>query len=151
VNKVKKLSQKGYENTQISSNNFIAKSLITELKGTEIIDSKMSNYIASLWNDPGIKQTYEYTIYHLTEFSTYFLDKIVEIGNEMYLPSNSDIVHSYVRTTGIHEIDFEFNREHYRLIDMGQYNNQKKMDSFISRCMCYYLCCITRRIRYVII
>jgi len=67
-----KLSQKGYENTEISSNNFIAKSLITELKGTEIIDSKMSNYIASLWNDPGIKQTYEYTIYHLTEFSTYF-------------------------------------------------------------------------------
>jgi len=122
-----KLSQKGYQNTEITSNNSIAKSFIAELKGTEIIDSKISNYIASLWNDSGIKQTYEYrSIYHLTEFTTYFLDKISEIGNEMYLPTDSDIIHSYIRTTGIHEIDFQYNAEHYRLIDIGQHNDNKK-------------------------
>jgi guanine nucleotide-binding protein G(o) subunit alpha len=121
------LSQKGISNTRVASKNFASKQFVEELKETAVIDSKAAAHFAALWADPGIQVTYEHrSMYQLTDSTGYFLDKIHEVGNEDYLPTEQDVLRSRVRTTGIVENDFVIDGNQFKMFDVGGQRNERK-------------------------
>jgi len=87
----------------------------------------VAGHFAALWADPGIQVTYEHrSMYQLTDSTGYFLDKIHEIGNEDYLPTEQDVLRSRVRTTGIVENDFAIDGNQFKMFDVGGQRNERK-------------------------
>jgi len=121
------LAQKGIQNTRVASKNFASKQFVEELKETAVIDSKAAAHFAALWADPGIQTTYDNrSLYQLTDSTGYFLDKIHEVGNEDYLPTEQDVLRSRVRTTGIVENDFVIDGNQFKMFDVGGQRNERK-------------------------
>ena len=63
--------------------------------------------IEKLWNHPIAQEAYERrNRFQLVECAKYFLSKVSEVLEEEFMPSDQDIVHTRVKTTGIIEHDF---------------------------------------------
>jgi guanine nucleotide-binding protein G(i) subunit alpha len=98
-----------------------------ELKGDEEIDSRLGEHIAALWRDSAIQQTYQHrSSYQLTDSASYFFDRIVEISDKNYVPSEQDVLRSRVRTTGIVENEFSIDGNAFKMFDVGGQRNERK-------------------------
>jgi len=88
----------------VNEENLVHKKLIEDLKGDEEIDDGIATALHALWNDPGIRTTYDNrAAYQLTDSCAYFLDQLDVVCAPNYLPSEQDVLRSRVRTTGIVE------------------------------------------------
>ncbi|KAH0790028.1 Guanine nucleotide-binding protein subunit alpha [Histomonas meleagridis] len=68
---------------------------------------EIAQEIKRLWDDPIVKATYkENNSIGLGDNTGYFFDKVEEIAQSSYVPSNEDLLKSRIRTTGISTIDF---------------------------------------------
>lgn len=66
------------------------------------------DHVQTLWNDNGIKECYRRSNeFQLIDSAKYFLDRIKEVRNPDYRPSDQDILHSRKKTTGIQKIEFK--------------------------------------------
>lgn len=55
----------------------------------------------SLWNDEAIKKTWQRrSEYHIVESLAYYFDKLKDIANENYIPTDQDMLYIRTRTTG---------------------------------------------------
>jgi len=73
--------------------------------------------------------TYEYrSLHQLNDSTSYFLDKIEQIGAETYVPTEEDVIYSHSRTTtGVVEGEFKIDGYSFRMIDVsGQRNDRRK-------------------------
>jgi len=99
-----------------------------ERKGEEI--SMNSEFVANvklLWADPGIQATYTLRAkFQLNDSAQYFFDKVEEICQPGYVPSEQDLLHARVRTTGIIENDFIIEKNRFKMIDVGGQRNERK-------------------------
>jgi hypothetical protein len=103
------------------------KKIIDELKGDEMINEKLGRTIKTVWNDPGIRKTYEARAsYQLTDSCAYFLDKIDEVMKPGYCPTEQDVLRSRVRTTGIVENEFVIDGNQFKMFDVGGQRNERK-------------------------
>eukprot|EP00456_Euglypha_rotunda_P025801 TRINITY_DN20809_c0_g1_i5.p1 TRINITY_DN20809_c0_g1~~TRINITY_DN20809_c0_g1_i5.p1 ORF type:complete len:229 (+),score=34.77 TRINITY_DN20809_c0_g1_i5:230-916(+) len=83
--------------------------------------------MANLWKDPGIKMTFEKrAMYQLTDSTDYYLDRIMDIGKDIWVPSQQDVLRSRVRTTGIAESEFTIDGNQFRVFDVGGQRNERK-------------------------
>lgn len=83
--------------------------------------------IKDLWDDRGIQECYNRRReYHLTDSAKYFLDKIDEITEIDYLPSEQDILHLRVPTTGIIEYSFDLGEVKFRMVDVGGQRSERR-------------------------
>ncbi|GMR34400.1 hypothetical protein PMAYCL1PPCAC_04595, partial [Pristionchus mayeri] len=48
-----------------------------------------------------------------------FLDSLDRISDPAYVPTNQDILHSRMKTTGVIEVPFRFKGEDFKVFDMG--------------------------------
>jgi len=113
--------------TSVNPALYPSKQYMLEMKETEIIDSRIAAHMAALWRDPGIQVTYEHrSMYQLTDSTAYFLDKIMEVGADGYLPSEQDVLRSRVRTTGIVENEFIIDGNQFKMFDVGGQRNERK-------------------------
>ncbi|KAH9398310.1 hypothetical protein TYRP_018957 [Tyrophagus putrescentiae] len=65
-------------------------------------------HVKRLWSDPGIQQCYlRANEFFLIDSAKYFLDKIDEIREPSFSPTDQDILHSRRRTSEIQRIEFE--------------------------------------------
>ncbi|XP_069690430.1 guanine nucleotide-binding protein G(f) subunit alpha isoform X1 [Periplaneta americana] len=66
------------------------------------------DHVQTLWNDKGVKECYRRSNeFQLIDSAKYFLDRIMEVRNPNYRPSDQDILYSRKKTTGIQKIEFE--------------------------------------------
>jgi len=66
------------------------------------------DHVQALWNDNGVKECYRRSNeFQLIDSAKYFLDRIKEVRNPDYTPSNQDILHCRKKTTGIQKIEFK--------------------------------------------
>jgi len=66
------------------------------------------DHVQTLWNDNGIKECYRRSNeFQLIDSAKYFLDRIEEVRNPDYTPSDQDILHCRKKTTGIQKIEFK--------------------------------------------
>jgi hypothetical protein len=60
-----------------------------------------ADHIHRLWSNPAVKEAYRLRAKsQIGDSCAHFLDKILEISEEKYLPSDEDVLHARVRTTG---------------------------------------------------
>lgn len=66
------------------------------------------DHVQALWNDKGVKECYRRSNeFQLIDSAKYFLDRIMEVRNPDYRPSDQDILHCRKKTTGIQKIEFQ--------------------------------------------
>mmetsp|Transcript_18421 Transcript_18421/g.33006 ORF Transcript_18421/g.33006 Transcript_18421/m.33006 type:complete len:222 (+) Transcript_18421:279-944(+) len=82
---------------------------------TEIAES-----IAKLWKDKGIREIFEVrSEYQLNDSANYYFDRISDIGQVGYLPTEADVMRSRARTTGVIENTFIIEGNQFRMFDVG--------------------------------
>jgi len=92
-----------------------------------IIEEKTASEIDKVWRDPGIQVCYENrSLFQFPDSGKYFFEKIHEIANPKYIPSQQDILRSRVRTTGIVETEFEIEARTFHLFDVGGQRNERR-------------------------
>lgn len=107
--------------------NCAAKARVEEFKGDEEIDAELANDIRNLWADAGIQQTYaDRSKFQLTDSADYFFNKVTEVGQPGYIPSEQDVLRSRVRTTGIVENHFDIEGNQFKMFDVGGQRNERK-------------------------
>jgi len=121
-----KLHAKGISGTRVQAKALASKKFVEDLK-EEVVDGKVAQHLAILWADPGIQVTYEHrATYQLNDSTRYFLEKIHDIGQKDFLPSEQDVLRSRVRTTGIVESSFVIDGNHFKMMDVGGQRNERK-------------------------
>jgi len=56
----------------------------------------------------------------------FFLNKIEDVSQPAYVPTEQDLLHARVRTTGIIENDFTIEKNRFKMIDVGGQRNERK-------------------------
>jgi GTPase SAR1 family protein len=93
----------------------------------KIWTEQLGKNISDLWDDPGIKKTYERrNEFQLDDSAPYFFSNLSRINQSNYIPTESDVLRSRVKTTGIVEMDFKMNNQTVKLIDVGGQRNERK-------------------------
>jgi len=87
--------------------------------------------LKKLWQHKAIQdcllQRSKFQIYDSVE---YFFQHIDRVNDIRYQPNETDIIRCRVKTTGITEIEFQYEKQIIKLVDVGgQRNERKKMDS----------------------
>jgi len=84
--------------------------------------------IKALWADPGIQEVYQKRgkLYQLNDTADYFLDNIDRINQEGYMPTEYDVLRVRVRSTGIEEAEFKFDKKMFKVIDVGGQRSERR-------------------------
>lgn len=91
---------------------------ITPLHTT--LTPEVAKDIKTLWADPGIQETFgRSSEYQLNDNTKYCLENIDRISSPDYIPTQTDVIHCRVRTTGVIETHFEMGKRKVRLVDVG--------------------------------
>lgn len=102
-----------------------AKALLEKFKNLNLgvqkqIDEKLASEIKTLWEDSGIQQTFKRSKeYQLNDNAKYVLDNIDRISASDYVPTQDDVIHCRVRTTGVIETQFDMGKKKVSLVDVG--------------------------------
>jgi len=92
-----------------------------------ILTPEMVRHIRQLWEDHAIQQTYLHrSDFQLNDSANYFLDQLEDLTRVDYLPTDQDILHARVRTTGIIENDFIIDNNKFKMVDVGGQRNERK-------------------------
>eukprot|EP01097_Dermamoeba_algensis_P002971 TRINITY_DN2187_c0_g1_i1.p1 TRINITY_DN2187_c0_g1~~TRINITY_DN2187_c0_g1_i1.p1 ORF type:complete len:351 (-),score=101.15 TRINITY_DN2187_c0_g1_i1:167-1219(-) len=84
------------------------------------IDEKLAEEIKKVWHDSGIQETFKRSKeYQLNDNARYMLDNVDRIATPGYMPTQEDVIHTRVRTTGVIETTFEMGKKKVRLVDVG--------------------------------
>jgi len=89
---------------------------------------ELGNMIKVLWADPGIQEVYQKRgkLYQLNDTANYFLDNIDRINTDGYLPNQDDVLRVRVRSTGIEEAEFKFDKKMFKVIDVGGQRSERR-------------------------
>lgn len=91
------------------------------------INKTIAKDVAALWKDAGIQNAYEKrNQFQLSDAVPYYLEHIVRIGEEGYIPTEQDVLRSRAKTTGIIETNFEVDGNRFLLVDVGGQRSERK-------------------------
>lgn len=80
-----------------------------------------------LWKDRGVQQTYERSNeYQLIDCAKYFLDRVSEIKQPNYTPTEQDILRCRVLTSGIFETRFQVDKVNFHMFDVGGQRDERR-------------------------
>jgi len=90
------------------------------------ITPQIAKAIKSLWEDPTIQATYKRASeYQLIDSASFFIEKVDELQDENYTPTDQDILMARCRTSGITEVTFELSNVPWRMVDVGGQRNER--------------------------
>ncbi|KAI6216701.1 BMA-GSA-1, isoform b [Aphelenchoides besseyi] len=85
------------------------------------------DHAAKCWADRGVQTCFERSNeYQLIDCAKYFLDKIAEVRQPDYNPSEQDILRCRVMTTGIFETKFEVDKVRFHMFDVGGQRDERR-------------------------
>lgn len=92
-----------------------------------IYEPKVFVSIQKLWKDDGVIECFNKSYeYQLTDSAEYFFNIIDAVGKSDYRPSDQDILHCRIKTTGINETVFNMGEYKYRMFDVGGQRSERK-------------------------
>ena len=102
-------------------------SFIGVLRRDNPINDEVALHIDTLWNEPGIRNTFAIRAkLAIPDSCEHFFDSIKRIASVQYLPSEEDILLVRKRTTGIIEEYFTINGTKFHIFDVGGQRNERK-------------------------
>uniref|UniRef100_A0A0K0E939 Guanine nucleotide-binding protein G(s) subunit alpha n=1 Tax=Strongyloides stercoralis TaxID=6248 RepID=A0A0K0E939_STRER len=85
------------------------------------------DHVQKLWKDKGVQACFDRSNeYQLIDCAKYFLDKVPDIRQEKYDPSEQDILRCRVMTTGIFETKFEVEKVKFHMFDVGGQRDERR-------------------------
>jgi hypothetical protein len=96
------------------------------LENVPLLDFKYTEIfwdnVEKLWSDEGVKECASRgNEYHLMDSAQYFLDRVIIIRKQNYLPTDQDILRCRVLTRGILETEFKVKHVHFHIFDVGKF------------------------------
>ncbi|KAG1191085.1 hypothetical protein G6F36_002607 [Rhizopus arrhizus] len=83
--------------------------------------------LKSLWKDKGIQETFSKGhTFAFNENIYYFFDELDRIFQPGFIPSDADIIHCRIKTTGIVETKFRNGSVTYKMLDVGGQRSERK-------------------------
>eukprot|EP00301_Raphidiophrys_heterophryoidea_P024610 c8053_g1_i1.p1 GENE.c8053_g1_i1~~c8053_g1_i1.p1 ORF type:complete len:356 (-),score=92.45 c8053_g1_i1:260-1327(-) len=91
------------------------------------MNAELGDRITELWQMPDIQATYHLrSQFQLCDSTKYFLDNIIRVTRESYVPIPDDILQCRVRTTGVSELTFATNDIKFRVVDVGGQRSERR-------------------------
>jgi len=91
------------------------------------ITTAIANDIKSLWSDAGVQQAYErQNEFQLNDSARYYFEAVERLAKEDYIPTEQDVLRSRAKTTGIIETEFEVEKTHFKMVDVGGQRSERK-------------------------
>jgi guanine nucleotide-binding protein G(i) subunit alpha len=83
--------------------------------------------VAKLWQDGGVRKCYERSReYQLPDCAQFFFDEIERVSAQGYIPTDQDILHCRVKSTGITETKFKVGDLIYNMVDVGGQRSERR-------------------------
>lgn len=101
---------------------------VEELSSIEtVVDPTLAGELKALWQLPFVQECYERrSDLQLPSSADYIMDHIDRYAAPDFVPSAEDVLRCRARTTGIHEIEFDIEAMHFRLVDVGGQRSERK-------------------------
>jgi len=100
---------------------------VKALGSLDKLTEPLAQSIDRIWNDQGIKYTYSFrSSYQLNDSTEYFYQRLREVVQPDYVPTEQDILRARIRTTGIVEHVFNIKENEFRMFDVGGQRNARK-------------------------
>lgn len=104
-----------------------ARDVVIDLADDAELTTSIAEHIKTLWDDKAIKETYKRrNEFQLTDSTDYFLDRVLVVCKEDFVPAEADILRSRTRTTGIVENAFTIEGNKFKIFDVGGQRNERK-------------------------
>lgn len=89
---------------------------------------ELGEMIKHLWSDPGIQEIFQKRgkLYQLNDTTQYFMEHIDRINSNNFIPNQEDVLRVRVRSTGIEEAVFVFDKHLFRVIDVGGQRSERR-------------------------
>lgn len=101
--------------------------IIHHLSANESYPIEYLEPLKSLWNDESIQQTFaKGHTFAFNENIKYFFDQLDRLFQPSYSPTDADIIHCRIKTTGIVETKFRNGSITYRMFDVGGQRSERK-------------------------
>ena len=105
----------------------VVKNSPNSLSDCEALPDDLVLALKALWSHPATQQTF-LSRHHfpLNDSAKYYFDNLDRITQPGYLPTDQDIVHSRIKTTGVVETDFTMDKLPCKLIDVGGQRSERR-------------------------
>lgn len=91
------------------------------------VDATLAEELKTLWSCPSISQAYARRAeLQLPSSAGYIMENIDRYGSADFIPTPDDVLRCRARTTGIHEIEFDIEDLHFRMVDVGGQRSERK-------------------------
>jgi len=94
---------------------------LLKLSRDPVWNRELGMVIKNLWSDTGIRETFRQkgTSFVLNDTAEYFFDNIDRFLADDYFPKTEDVLRVRVRSTGVEESKFTFDRRLFTFVDVG--------------------------------
>jgi GTPase SAR1 family protein len=99
------------------------------LKNTSNVWSTGTGHIIRLlWAEESVRRAYGYrgTLFPINDTADYFFDNIDRINSSDYIPTIFDVLRVRVRSQGIEEAEFIFDKRMFQFVDVGGQRAQRR-------------------------
>lgn len=109
---------------KVDANKFFM--LVCDGDSVEFTD-ELTLVMTRLWVDEGVQQCFRRAnSYQLNDSAGYYLDSLERLSSKGYVPTEQDILHTRVKTTGIIETKFTYKHLQFNLVDVGGQRSERK-------------------------
>ncbi|KAM7402400.1 hypothetical protein PAMP_017643 [Pampus punctatissimus] len=93
-----------------------------------VLSTEMTSVIQRLWSDGGVQACFNRSQeYQLNDSAAYYLNDLDRICQPNYIPTQQDVLHTSVRTSGFMEIDFTFKNLNFKMFTLCNGINRRKL------------------------
>lgn len=90
-------------------------------------EAKTAECAKTLWLDPVTQEVFTRRAQlQILDSAGYMFDNLDRIAQEVYVPTEADILHARLRTSGIVEKDFVINENLFKFLDVGGQRNERR-------------------------
>ena len=101
--------------------------LVRGIENLESMSIDIGDAVKTLWNDPGVQEVWaRRNEFQIIESVQYYFNMIDELKLPSYVPSDNDILHLRVRTSGIVTESYAVEKLTYEVYDVGGQRNERK-------------------------
>jgi len=101
---------------------------LEELSSIETpVDTALANDLKTVWNSGSVQECYSRRAdLQLPSSALFIMTNIDRYAAPDFIPTAEDVLRCRARTTGIHEIEFDMENLHFRMVDVGGQRSERK-------------------------